>query len=167
MNLPTACGGVLDPTANKNMFFKPGARALPAVFAPAACANSPAPAADLSLDDGLAQIAAALETGLPEKTRIAVVNFESPSARFSDYVLEELQGLLVNHAALAAKRKQPFYVQRSVHYIYFLFLLLFQSLKDFLCPHKTFLCFSRSLPMLSPIYHSSKYTSSGFAILKG
>jgi hypothetical protein len=48
----------------------------------------------------LAQIARSIEAGLPAGTRIAAVNFESPSARFSDYVLEELQGALVNNRKL-------------------------------------------------------------------
>jgi TolB-like protein len=34
--------------------------------------------------------------GLPVGTRVAAVNFESPSALFGDYVLEELQGHFVN-----------------------------------------------------------------------
>jgi tetratricopeptide (TPR) repeat protein len=54
----------------------------------------------LSLDAGIAQIAQGLERGLPAGTRIAVVNLESPSARFSDFVLEELQGVLVNNQRL-------------------------------------------------------------------
>ncbi|MDR2149796.1 MAG: tetratricopeptide repeat protein [Spirochaetaceae bacterium] len=54
----------------------------------------------LSLEKGIAQIARALEAELPEKTSIAVVNFESPSARFSDYLLEELQAILVNNKRL-------------------------------------------------------------------
>ncbi|MDR2158912.1 MAG: tetratricopeptide repeat protein [Treponema sp.] len=43
------------------------------------------------LDEGIAQIAREIEAGLPEGRRVAVVNFQSPSAYFSDYVLKELQ----------------------------------------------------------------------------
>jgi tetratricopeptide (TPR) repeat protein len=50
----------------------------------------------LSLNDGIYQIAASLENELPEGIRIAVVNMKSPSASFTDYVLEELQGALQN-----------------------------------------------------------------------
>jgi hypothetical protein len=41
----------------------------------------------LSPDEGIARIAAKIEAGLPEERRIAVVNLESPSARFSDLQL--------------------------------------------------------------------------------
>ncbi|MDR2193558.1 MAG: tetratricopeptide repeat protein [Treponema sp.] len=90
-----------------------------AVMAAAAsgCANSPAPASNpipannpvpadgLSLDEGIARIAHDHEAGLPENTRIAVVNFESPSAFFSDYVLEELQAVLVNNKRLVVTER--------------------------------------------------------------
>jgi hypothetical protein len=71
--------------------------------------------------------------------------------------------LVIVETASTAKRKQSRHVQRHVLYISF----LFPPLRDFLCLHKTFLCFSKSLPMLFPIHHSSKYTSNGFAVLKG
>jgi tetratricopeptide (TPR) repeat protein len=54
----------------------------------------------LSLDQGIARIAQGLEDGLPAGTRVAVVNLESPSAYFSDYVLQELQGVLINNQRL-------------------------------------------------------------------
>jgi tetratricopeptide (TPR) repeat protein len=76
-------------------------------------ANSPAPVDGLSLDEGIARIAADLEAGLPENTRIAVVNFESPSARFSDYVLEELQGLLVNNKRLVVTDRSNLELRRN------------------------------------------------------
>ncbi|MDR1074013.1 MAG: hypothetical protein LBL45_10125 [Treponema sp.] len=37
-----------------------------------------------------------MNADFPAGTRIAVVNLESPSARFSDFVLEELQGYLTS-----------------------------------------------------------------------
>jgi tetratricopeptide (TPR) repeat protein len=75
--------------------------------------SSPASADGLSLDQGIARIAADLEAGLPENTRIAVVNFESPSARFSDYVLEELQGLLVNRKRLTVSDRSNLELRRN------------------------------------------------------
>jgi tetratricopeptide (TPR) repeat protein len=63
------------------------------------------PASGLSLDEGIAQIARDIEAGLPAGTRIAAVNFESPSARFSDYVLEELQGVFVNNKRLVVTER--------------------------------------------------------------
>jgi tetratricopeptide (TPR) repeat protein len=65
-----------------------------------ACAGTPAGTDGLSLDEGIEQIARGLEDGLPAKSRVAVVNLESPSARFSDYVLQELQGVLVSNERL-------------------------------------------------------------------
>jgi tetratricopeptide (TPR) repeat protein len=88
----------------------------PVVSAPVnnpAPVNTPAPADGLSLDEGIAQIAAALEAGLPEGTRIAVVNFESPSAYFSDYVLEELQAVLENHKRLLVTERSKLELLRN------------------------------------------------------
>ncbi|MDR2447693.1 MAG: hypothetical protein LBD58_10500, partial [Treponema sp.] len=51
----------------------------------------------ISLDEGITRIARALEDALPEGSRVAVVSFDSPSARFSDFALEELQGHLANN----------------------------------------------------------------------
>jgi hypothetical protein len=66
----------------------------------AGCAGAPDVAGGLSLDEGLVQIARELEAGLPSASRIAVVNLDSPSARFSNYVLDELQGILTNNRKL-------------------------------------------------------------------
>ncbi|MDR3114980.1 MAG: hypothetical protein LBU25_05610 [Treponema sp.] len=54
----------------------------------------------LSLEEGISRIAGELEAGLPQGRRIAAVNLESPSAYFSYYVLEELQGRLVKGKGL-------------------------------------------------------------------
>jgi tetratricopeptide (TPR) repeat protein len=62
--------------------------------------SPPDPADGLSLDAGIAQIAAEIEQALPEGTIIAAVNLESSSVRFSGYVLEELQGILIQHHKL-------------------------------------------------------------------
>jgi tetratricopeptide (TPR) repeat protein len=61
------------------------------------CTGSPAAADGVSLEEGIAQVARDIEAGLPEGRRVAVVNFESPSARFSDFVLEELQDILADN----------------------------------------------------------------------
>jgi tetratricopeptide (TPR) repeat protein len=63
------------------------------------------PAEGLSLEEGLTRIAREIEAALPEGRRVAVVNFESPSARFSDFVLEELQGILVNGRKLVVTER--------------------------------------------------------------
>jgi tetratricopeptide (TPR) repeat protein len=67
----------------------------------------------LSLDEGIAQIARGLEEGLPQGRRIAVVNFESPSAKFSDHVLEELQGYLVNGKKLVVTERSKLELLRN------------------------------------------------------
>ncbi|MDR0638988.1 MAG: CsgG/HfaB family protein [Spirochaetaceae bacterium] len=62
-----------------------------------ACAGTPASSGKgLSLEEGIAQIARAIGDALPSGCRVAVVGFASPVARFSDYVLDEMQGALQN-----------------------------------------------------------------------
>ena len=67
----------------------------------------------LSLDEGIARIAAEIEAGLPEGRRVAVVNFQSPSAYFSDYVLEELQGHLVSGKRLVVTERSKLELLRN------------------------------------------------------
>jgi curli biogenesis system outer membrane secretion channel CsgG len=74
-----------------------------AVLAAAAlsgCAGTPETKAALSavpaLEQGIGQIAQGIGDALPAGCRVAVVGFTSPSARFSDYVLDEMQGSLQN-----------------------------------------------------------------------
>jgi len=52
-------------------------------------------AQQLSLDDTIRRTARALEDILPQDTMVAVLNFDSPSQAFSDFVIEELTGVLV------------------------------------------------------------------------
>jgi tetratricopeptide (TPR) repeat protein len=54
-------------------------------------------AGDMDLKAGIAQIAGEIEQALPEGTRIAITNFDSPSARFSAYIMEELEAVLIQH----------------------------------------------------------------------
>jgi hypothetical protein len=82
------------------------------------CAGSPAVAEPdraegLSLEEGITRIARELETGLPEGRRIAVVNFESPSAYFSDFVLEELQGALIGGRRLVVTERSKLELLRN------------------------------------------------------
>jgi curli biogenesis system outer membrane secretion channel CsgG len=60
------------------------------------CAGSPAGTDRLSLEQGIARIARDIGDALPAGCRVAVVGFTSPSARFNNYVLDELQGALQN-----------------------------------------------------------------------
>jgi len=52
-------------------------------------------AQQLSLDDTIRRTARAVEEILPQGTMVAVLNFDSPSQAFSDFVIEELTGALV------------------------------------------------------------------------
>jgi tetratricopeptide (TPR) repeat protein len=71
------------------------------------------PAGALSLDEGIDRIARDIEAGLPGGTRVAVVNFASPSAYFSDYVLEELQAVLVNNRKLVVTERSQLELLRD------------------------------------------------------
>jgi outer membrane protein OmpA-like peptidoglycan-associated protein/TolB-like protein len=53
-------------------------------------------AKDLTLSEVISQSARDVEEALKEQTTVAVVNFTSPSEEFSNYVIEELTGALVN-----------------------------------------------------------------------
>jgi outer membrane protein OmpA-like peptidoglycan-associated protein/TolB-like protein len=53
-------------------------------------------AKDLTLSEVISQSARDVEEALKEQTTVAVVNFISPSEEFSNYVIEELTGALVN-----------------------------------------------------------------------
>jgi len=53
-------------------------------------------AKELTLNEVVARSARNVEGSLPEGSNVAVVNFTSPSELFSDYVIEELAGALVN-----------------------------------------------------------------------
>ena len=52
-------------------------------------------AQQLSLDDTIRRTARAVEEILPQGTMVAILNFDSPSEAFSDFVIEELTGALV------------------------------------------------------------------------
>jgi curli biogenesis system outer membrane secretion channel CsgG len=71
------------------------------------CAGTPAPSGGTTLEQGIAQIAEAIGDALPSGCRVAVVGFTSPSARLSDYTLDEMQGALQNsrHLILTERAK--------------------------------------------------------------
>ena len=52
-------------------------------------------AQQLNLDDTIRRTARAVEEILPQGTMVAILNFDSPSETFSDFVIEELTGALV------------------------------------------------------------------------
>jgi hypothetical protein len=74
----------------------------------------PADSADgFSLEAGITQIAAEIERALPAGTCIAAINFKSPSARFSDFVLEELQGILIQNKKLMVLDRKNLQLRRD------------------------------------------------------
>jgi len=65
------------------------------------CASKPAVNPDeVSLNTAIRQAAARMETRLGAGTKVALVNFTSPSQAFSEYVLDELSSVLVNDGIL-------------------------------------------------------------------
>jgi TolB-like protein len=55
---------------------------------------------EVSLNTAIREAAARMETRLPAGTKIALINFTSPSQAFSEYVLDELSSVLVNNGKL-------------------------------------------------------------------
>jgi hypothetical protein len=65
------------------------------------CASTPATNPDeVSLGTAIRQAASQIESGLERGTKVALINFTSPSQAFSDYVLDELSSVLVNNRHL-------------------------------------------------------------------
>jgi TolB-like protein len=60
----------------------------------------------VSLDEGIRQSALEIEGKLAEGSKIVVLNFTAPSARFADYVIEELTGYIANGGKLIAVDRQ-------------------------------------------------------------
>jgi sugar lactone lactonase YvrE len=54
----------------------------------------------IPLRQAIEEAAARIEERLPEGTKVALLNFDSPSDMFSEYVLEELSAILVNNGRL-------------------------------------------------------------------
>ena len=55
---------------------------------------------EVSLNTAIREAAARMESRLDRGTKIALINFTSPSQAFSEYVLDELSALLVNNGQL-------------------------------------------------------------------
>jgi TolB-like protein len=64
------------------------------------------PAQQLNLGDVIVRSAWGVEEALPQGTMVAVLNFVSPSATFTDYVIEELTGELVTGNKVAIVDRQ-------------------------------------------------------------
>ena len=72
------------------------------------------PAQQLNLTEAIARSARGVEEALPQGTMVAVLNFASPSATFTDYVIEELTGELVTgkKSPLLTAKTWPLSAQR-------------------------------------------------------
>jgi TolB-like protein len=73
------------------------------VMAIAGCAGSAKPAVDsgvMELDDAIQAAAVSINVRLDAGTRVALLNFESPTEQFSGYVLDELTANLVDSGNL-------------------------------------------------------------------
>ncbi|GHV92661.1 hypothetical protein AGMMS50268_31640 [Spirochaetia bacterium] len=63
-------------------------------------AAAPASSGSMSLDEAIAQAAAQMEARLPARTEVALISVSSPSASFSQYVLDGLEAALVRSGNL-------------------------------------------------------------------
>ena len=70
------------------------------VLAAFSCASGGRVVEAVLLDQAVQKASEDIENRLPEGVKIALLNFSSPSAAFSEYVLEELSGYLVNGGKL-------------------------------------------------------------------
>jgi tetratricopeptide (TPR) repeat protein len=88
------------------------------VLISAVCVAAVGQSADgVALETGLAQIAGDIERALPAGTRIAITNFDSPSARFSAYIMEELEGVLIQRRKLmVVSHRQAEEILNEVNY---------------------------------------------------
>ena len=64
------------------------------------CVTTKANPDEVSLNTAIREAASLMENRLSEGTRVALVNFTSPSQVFSEYVLDQLSGVLVNSGKL-------------------------------------------------------------------
>jgi TolB-like protein len=73
----------------------------------------------ISLDESIGKARQDIENKLPEGTKIVILNFSSPSARFSNYVLEELTAQLVNSGKLMVVDRQNLdLIQKEIDFQY-------------------------------------------------
>jgi len=56
----------------------------------AGCVSKPAESSGKTLDQAIAEASIRIDERIEARTKIAVLNFNSPSDRFSSYVLDEL-----------------------------------------------------------------------------
>jgi hypothetical protein len=71
----------------------------------------------VAFDDGIQQAAQALEKGIAEGSKVAMLNFISPSEEFSDYVIEELLlSLVSNGKVMITERKALDLIRQEMNF---------------------------------------------------
>jgi len=70
------------------------------------CASSGTAVGTMPLDEAIKEAAEDIENRLEAGTKIAILNFSSPSEQFSNYVLEELSAYLVNGRKLVVVERK-------------------------------------------------------------
>ena len=71
-----------------------------ALFLTSCASNPKANPDEVSLSTAIRMAASRMETRVAEGTKVALINFTSPSQAFSEYVLDELSSVLVNNGHL-------------------------------------------------------------------
>jgi hypothetical protein len=70
----------------------------------------------VSLGEAIEQSAEKIAADLPAGSQVAIVAWESPSPGFSDYVMEELTGALVDRDMEVADRQNLEYVYKELNF---------------------------------------------------
>jgi tetratricopeptide (TPR) repeat protein len=78
------------------------------------CASSGSLTNAISLDEAIKQSAENITAEIPAKSRVAIVAFESPNTNFSDYIMEELTGVLVASGIEVADRQNLEFVRNEL-----------------------------------------------------
>jgi cadmium resistance protein CadD (predicted permease) len=79
---------------------------IPLIMLIMACASKPAASGNKTLDQALLEAADRIDEVITKGTKIAMINFSSPSDQFSSYVLDELSANLVDSRNLTVIDRQ-------------------------------------------------------------
>jgi TolB-like protein len=86
---------------------------IPLIMLIMACASKPAASGGMTLDQSLLEAADRIDEVIVKGTKIAMINFSSPSDQFSSYVLDELSANLVDSRNLTVIDRQEIDLRRS------------------------------------------------------
>ena len=82
----------------------------------ASCATGGGGADGLSLTEAVEQSARQIAEELPAGTRVAIVAFETGSGNLSDFIMDELTGVLFNNKIEIAERRSLEYVEKELDF---------------------------------------------------